>query len=172
MDRAELRKEIRERIRGIDRKAESRAILSILTSLEEYRDAPVILAYSPLSDEPDISELLQDGRVLLPYITGRDMRFSSSRILHRSPYGFMEPEGIEAPYDRALMLVPLLGYNPRRCRLGRGGGFYDRYIRNNRKRITTIGLAFSVSFDERFKEEPHDAVLDAIITPEGRIPAS
>ncbi len=172
MDRTELRKEIRQRIREIDREAESRMIVSILTSLDEYRNAAAILAYSPLSDEPDITPILSDGRVLLPYIAGRGMRFSSSRILHRSPMGFMEPECTEAIYGRALMLVPLLGYNERLYRLGRGGGFYDRYIRENRERITAIGLAFSASFDGRFIEEPHDAALDAIITPAGRIPAS
>ena len=172
MDRTELRKAIKRRIMAIDRSAESEAILSILVSLDEYRNAKTLLAYFPLSDEPDITPLLNDGRILLPYIDGSDMRFSASKAFHRSRYGFMEPEGIEAAYDRALMLVPLLGYNGRLYRLGRGGGFYDRYIRDNRERITTVGLAFSASFTQEFIEEEHDAALDALITPEGRIPAS
>ena len=149
---------------------ESQAVIRILRDLDEYRRASAILAYSPLPDEPDISALLQDRRVFLPYIENGMMHFSASRSFHKSDLGFLEPEHEEACYDQALMLVPLLGYNRRLFRLGRGGGFYDRYISANRNRIITAGLAFSVSFLENFTEEAHDAKLDMIITPEGRIP--
>lgn len=86
--------------------------------------------------------------------------------------GFLEPEMSEADYEKALMLVPLLGYNSKLCRLGRGGGYYDRYIRENRDRIRTIGLAFSASFFPDFSEEEHDAALDAVLTPSGQMSAS
>ena len=175
MNKEELRREYRKRIRTIDTGDESRRIVQNIFKLPEYDAARAILAFSPLSDEPDISPILQDRRVLLPYISNGRMAFSASRNLHRSEFGFLEPEKIEEDYRSALMLVPLLGYSSTLQRLGRGGGFYDRYIAENRERITAaIGIAFSVSLLEEFIAEDHDAVLDMIITPDSvvRNPAS
>lgn len=171
MTKEELRKEAKRRIRSIDRVAESAEIMRNLLSSPEYGKAETILAFSPLSDEPDISPLLSDERVLLPYIEGEKMLFSASRKMHRSGLGFAEPEHKEQEYGRALMLVPLLGYNKGLYRLGRGGGYYDRYIKENRYRIITLGLAFSSSFFPEMKEEDHDAKLDRIITPSGQTAA-
>lgn len=157
-------------ILSCDRAKESETIISILIDSKEYKEAETILAYTPLSDEIDITPLLCDKRILLPYIEKGKMYFSASKSFHRAPLGFYEPEHEEAHYDKALMLVPLLGYNERLYRLGRGGGYYDRYIKENRNRIYSIGLAFSSSKIE-FTEEEFDAKLDSIITCEGRIPA-
>ena len=170
INRNELRKEAKERIGRVDRMAESAVILERLMSLSAYREAETILAFCPLPDEPDITPILDDRRILLPYIEGDAMHFSSSRAFHRARLGFMEPEHIEAEYGTALMLVPLLGYNRRLYRLGRGGGFYDRYIRENGSRLVTAGLAFSVSFFPDFQEEEHDARLSSIITGGERTP--
>lgn len=172
MSKNELRKEAKRRILGIDREAESAMIIESLRALPEFHSASTILAFCPLADEPDITPLLSDERVLLPFIHAGRMAFSSSRRFHRSLMGFLEPEMSEADYEKALMLVPLLGYNSKLCRLGRGGGYYDRYIRENRDRIRTIGLAFSASFFPDFSEEEHDAALDAVLTPSGQMSAS
>ena len=172
MNKEELRREYRKRIRTIDTGDESRRIVQNIFKLPEYDAARAILAFSPLSDEPDISPILQDRRVLLPYISNGRMAFSASRNLHRSEFGFLEPEKIEEDYRSALMLVPLLGYNSRLYRLGRGGGYYDRYIMENRNRIITIGLAFSISYFPALMEEDHDEALDYILTPSGRMTAT
>lgn len=177
MDKTELRKNAKKRIRELKGKTgESERIMENLKSLREYNEAETILAFFPLSDEPDIIPLIKsDPRVLFPYIDKGAMHFGSAHILHRSAYGTIEGEHIEEDYDSALMLVPLLGYSSTLQRLGRGGGFYDRYIAENRERITAaIGIAFSVSLLEEFIAEDHDAVLDMIITPDSvvRNPAS
>ena len=169
MDKAVLRKEAKAKIRNICREDESREIVRQILSMPEYASNTTILAYVPLSDEPDISPLLDDERVLLPYIENGKMAFSASRSLHRSALGFWEPGKREEAYDTALMLVPLLGYNSRLFRLGRGGGYYDRYIEENRYRLITAGVAFSASYMPEFIEEAHDAELDIIITPSGRM---
>ena len=168
MDKKELRRIARRRIRDLrDRPLESSMIISRLQNLDEYRNAENILAFAPLPDEPDILPLLiDDERVMFPYIEDGRMHFSASHSLHVSAYKAMEAEHIDSYYSSALMLVPMLGYSRSLQRLGRGGGFYDRYIAENRSRITaTAGIAFSASLLEEFEAEEHDAVLDMVITP-------
>ena len=166
MDKESLRILMKERIKAFPSKQEeSRLIRKMIESSPLWQDAETILAFYPLSSEPDIKDLLSDSRVLLPYIDKGKMHFSPSRNLKRSALGFMEPEHIEGEYGKALMLVPLLGFNGL-YRLGRGGGYYDRYIAENRDRLTTAGVAFSVSFCPGLKAEEHDEKLDLIFSTE------
>ena len=164
MDRDELRKKLIEKLKAFpEKEKESKILCSKLLSSSLWQQAETILAFSPLSTEPDISPLLSDERVLLPYIENGEMFFSASRELKKSKLGFMEPEHIETDYGNALMLVPLLGFNGL-YRLGRGGGFYDRYIRNNRDRLITAGIAYSASCCPLFIPEERDEKLDYIFS--------
>ena len=172
MDRKELRKEMISRVKAFQGKAEeSSEIVEMIRSSRQWQEAETILAFHPLPSEPDISPLLEDKRILLPYIEDGVMRFSSSRKLSLSAFGFMEPEHVEEGFSSALMLVPLLAYNGH-YRLGRGGGFYDRYIAENRERLLTAGVAFSVSYEPRYIPAAHDERLDMIFSPLDGNPAS
>lgn len=164
MDRDLLRRKLIAEIKSFPQKEkESEAIVSMIRSSREWNEADTILAFSPMSSEPDISKLLSDSRVLLPYIENGEMHFSSSKKLSQSAMGFLEPEHVETKYGNALMLVPMLGFNGL-WRLGRGGGFYDRYIRENRSRLFTVGVAFSVSHCPDFIPDRHDEKLDMIFS--------
>ena len=164
MDREELRRTLISRLNAFSGKERESALIQekILSSLM-WKEASTILAFVPLKSEPDISPLLSDSRILLPYIEDGEMHFSASKNLRKSSMGFMEPEHDEADYEKALMLVPMLGFNGL-YRLGRGGGFYDRYIRKNRDRLITAGVAFSISECPVFIPEPQDEELDCIFS--------
>ena len=176
MNKQQLRRAIKSRISRLEAKTdEARMIMERIKELPEYREAGTVLAFIPLPDEPDIMPLLSDDpKVLFPYIEDGLMHFSASDEFHMASYGAMEAGHAEADYDSALMLVPLLGYSRKLQRIGRGGGFYDRYIAANRGRIITAGVAFSISLLEDFEGEDHDAVLDMVITPDSvvRIPGN
>ncbi len=68
------------------------------------------------------------------------------------------PKGFR--YD--LIIVPLLGFNDQGHRLGFGGGFYDRFLKDQ-KQAQTIGLGFA-SDTVQFEPEAHDVALDFIVT--------
>lgn len=164
MDRTELRHLMLDKIKSFpDKKKESEELVRRISSSREWLEAETVLAFCPLSSEPDISPLLGDKRILLPYIENGKMKFSSSHDLRKSKLGFLEPEHIEENYGNALMLVPLLGFNAN-YRLGRGGGFYDRYIRENKNKLYTAGVAFSVSFCPAFMPNEYDEKLDHIFS--------
>ena len=165
MEKAKLRKRMLSAIKTIDRFSESEAIQKALLSLPELDFSDTLLAYSPLPSEPAIDWKLLGKKILYPFVCDDVMCFGDGPLIASGPFGIMEPERIEAEYDKALMAVPLLGWSHDMQRLGRGGGYYDRYIAGNRDRLLTIGLSFSVSYIPDFEGEPHDASLDIIITP-------
>lgn len=153
------------RIREYGRKREaSEKIVSALLERDDYKMAETILAFSPLSSEPDISPLLSDRRILLPYIEDGEMKFSRG-VAEKSTLGVkLVRNGIEEDYRKAIILTPLLAYDGSLYRLGRGGGYYDRYLRKNRERLYAIGLAFNVSYIEAVPHNDFDEKLDEIIS--------
>mgnify|MGYP004696833519 CR=1 FL=1 len=146
-----------------DKKEYSDRLVLWLESNPMFISASTILAFSPMGSEPDISPILEDERILLPYIDGNVIRFAYKSRMARSSLGFLEPEERkEADYSHAVMLVPLVAFDSTGNRLGRGGGFYDRYIRENRKRIHTIGIGYPVSLSDHIPVTELDEPLDEI----------
>ena len=97
------------------------------------------------------------------------MEFGKGR-LKRNSLGFLEPEDRRREeYKEAIMLTPLLGADRLCHRIGRGKGFYDRYIVENGYRLFKIGLAFTVSIVDEIPVEDNDMALDMVITGDGSI---
>ena len=67
------------------------------------------------------------------------------------------------------MIVPLVGFDNNKFRLGYGGGFYDRYINKilKIKRVTTVGFAFSFQEILKIPINKFDQRLDIILTNTG-----
>lgn len=163
----ELRKELKKRLRDYSgKKEESLWLLREIQRSQVYQEASVILAFSPLPSEPDISPLLDDPRILLPYIVDGEMKFAQGGNLQKNELGFLEPVvQEEVSYDKALMLVPMLGFDRTNLRLGRGGGYYDKYIASHKAKLYTMGVAYSVSLVDEVPVEWNDLRLDTIIHP-------
>ena len=69
-----------------------------------------------------------------------------------------------------IMLVPLLAFDSQNNRLGYGKGFYDKYLSHflrNKKKITTIGVAFSFQKYNKLPISNLDVKLDYILTEKG-----
>ena len=168
MDKNELRASVLSALKGYGRRRkESEEIVKIVVSHQKWTEATTILAFSPLSTEPDISPLLSDKRILLPYITeDGSMEFGKGEM-RKNRLGFMEPVASSpAFYDFALMLVPLVAVDKSGMRLGRGKGYYDRYIRDNRSRLYTIGVALSPSLVHEVPYTEEDMRVDEVVLAE------
>ncbi len=71
-----------------------------------------------------------------------------------------------------LVIAPLLAFDRRGCRLGYGGGFYDRSLtalRASGKCKYAIGLGFSGQRVQQVPVSDNDARLDAVVTETGVI---
>ena len=83
-------------------------------------------------------------------------------------YGIPEPVSSKSEYPD-ILLVPIVAYDKNLNRIGYGGGFYDRYINKikKRKKIITIGLAYSFQEVKKISINKYDKKLDFIITEKG-----
>jgi 5-formyltetrahydrofolate cyclo-ligase len=71
-------------------------------------------------------------------------------------------DGAEVEPD--ALLVPLVGFDAARFRLGYGGGYYDRTLASLRRKPLTIGVGFELSVLATIHPQPHDIPMDAIVT--------
>ena len=140
-------------------------------------EAQTILAYYSLPDEVCtrqlIDELIADGKtVLLPKVldAGRmELRhYTGPHDLTEGAYGIMEPVG-EPFTDYALIdiaLIPGMAFDVAGHRLGRGRGYYDRFL-NSQLSIVHCPLLIGLCFD--FQKVPvlpyddHDIPVDIVI---------
>ncbi len=91
--------------------------------------------------------------------------WSSDTHLKVNKMGIPEPVSKKIVYPD-LILVPLVGFDKNKFRLGYGGGYYDRYIEKvgKFKKFTTIGLSFSFQEIKKLPLNKFDKKLDFIIT--------
>lgn len=133
--------------------------------------------YWPLRGEPDLSasyaELARLGVALsLPVVLERDapLRFAAwtpGEAMHKDTMGIAVPEQLRFGPLPAALLVPCLGFNAGKFRLGYGGGFYDRTLALS-PRPLTLGVAYA-ALAAAFDGQAHDIALDAIATEDGII---
>jgi 5-formyltetrahydrofolate cyclo-ligase len=92
-------------------------------------------------------------------------------VLVRSEIGVLEPDPDRCPQQDAreidLVLVPGLAFTKSGQRLGRGGGYYDRFLANLSPEVETLGIALPCQIFETLPTEPHDIpVRRVLLTPD------
>ena len=181
MKKTELRKQILEQRKQLspeERRAKSRIICERILCRDDYRKAKRIFVYVSMGAEAETQMLIEqawkDGKMVAVPKTAakRKMYFLPIRSfaeLRKSNFGVYEPTGrIEEawiPQEDDLFLVPIVGFDRKKNRIGYGGGYYDRYFAEQ-KGIRKIGLAFQMQealFSIEGIEET-DIPLDEIIT--------
>jgi 5-formyltetrahydrofolate cyclo-ligase len=126
-----------------------------------------------------LTKLLAAGKtVSVPLTLRRDGRLLAVRItdpasqLKPGCFGILEPNAKQAaqtlvsPTDIDIALVPGSVFDRRGGRLGYGGGFYDRFLSQDAPQTLRIGLAFAMQLADRVPLEPHDQLMDLLITEE------
>lgn len=186
-DQGLLKKEIRKRLiyeRGHmnekDRRKNDLIIIDKLVALKEYREADLILVYASYNGEVDtfrlIERALADGKsIACPRCRIEDnvpmldfYRITSSDELIPGYKGIPEPrpdKGDKLSPDEirgCLVIVPLVGYDKEKNRLGYGKGFYDRFFKANMD-LKKIGLAYRCQEEEKLPIDEYDVKLDMII---------
>ena len=103
---------------------------------------------------------------MVPRIEGEEMNFYDiSEGLEKGSFDIMEPTSntpIE-PSEIDVMIVPGVAFTRQGARLGRGKGFYDKYLSHSGFRAYTIGVCFPCQIVESLPTEPHDKTLDKVI---------
>jgi 5-formyltetrahydrofolate cyclo-ligase len=140
-----------------------------LRQLVQKLSPATIASYQPMPVEPDVDEFnhwaANHSRLVFPRVIADDLEFAQGPF---SPgrFGIAEPIGPRVE-QIDLVLVPALAIDLKGNRLGKGKGFYDRFL----ARFT--GDCFAVVFDEEVLEqipvEGHDQRVSGVITPKRTI---
>lgn len=141
-------------------------------------NAQLAAFYMPISDEIDIVPLIrwwqQRGLpIALPRTLTQEKRLEFRRVtrleidLQIGAFGILEPKPscpLVTPDEIDIIVVPGRAFDECCNRLGRGLGYYDRFLKNLPQRTLKIALAFESQIVKRIPIKPNDVRMDVVIT--------
>ena len=144
----------------------------VIRLCQRIADSQTVMAYWPLPDEVDIrpliAQLVTEGRtVLLPKVLDDEQmelrRYCSEADLAEGAFHIMEPVGEPyTDYDKIdVVLVPGMAFDAAGHRLGRGRGYYDRFLTAH-SHLYKIGVCFPFQRVAEVPVEEHDICVDDI----------
>ena len=182
MDKQTLRGRIQGRLGGLDPQIQahkSRCVCDHLIRAMEFEQASVVMVYLSIPREVDLSVLIlhawQQGKtVAAPKIDWQQRHMIPVEIqsldgsFERTTSGLRNPRsGVPVPpADIDMVLVPGLAFDRAGGRLGRGGGFYDRFLATAELNAPAFGVAFREQMVDAVPMEPHDRFMDGVVTDE------
>ncbi len=159
--------------------AKSMAACKRLMATPEFRRARCVMIYLPLPDEVDLTpvalrawqnqktvaapKVSWDKRHMIP------MEIRSLEVgLVPGIHGLREPAGGEPVSLEVLdiVVVPAMAFDNRGNRLGRGAGFYDRFLASPRFKGVAMGIAFREQVIDDVPMHENDVPVDMLVTDE------
>ena len=174
LDKRELRRWVRARLAQMDTveiAERSAAICEDISKNIAVSGATVVALFSPLGDEPQLWPLVQSLAsrlsVALPRVEGDIMSFYSynKEKMAVGAFGINEPQGalLVSPDEIDVIIVPGVAFTKKGARMGRGKGFYDKYLSQDGVRALKIGVCYSEQLVDEIPIEPHDVTMDVVI---------
>ncbi len=181
----ENKKKLRKRIKNLLNECpvslleqKSKLIQSNLFSLPEYKNSSFVMFY--ISTEREVSTpdaiktaLAANKKVAVPLILKSQnimvpCEINNLKDLEPGPFGILQPvkEKIKSIPIKLinLIIVPGIAFDKSGNRVGRGKGFYDRFLKSVPANIPKIAFAFSCQIVEEVPITRNDIAVDKIIT--------
>lgn len=143
-----------------------------------YEKAGTIALYADFNGEAATGRILKDillkgKNAAMPRVEGKAMGFyliSGPDDLVPGTWGIREPKESCLPAEKIdLMIMPCVGFDEERNRLGYGGGYYDRYLAGYREKTgvlpKTCAIAYEMQKAEKIPSEDTDIRPDIVVTP-------
>ena len=177
-----IRRHIKEKLNNhseLEKSRKSDIIKAKLFNEEEFKKAKVVMFYVSLKDEVNtfsmIDEAIKTGkRVCVPVILKEEKRLIAGEIkdrkadLKEAHFGIYQPQAgrvQEVPLENIdLVVVPGIAFDKNNVRLGRGHGYYDRFLCALPNNTRTIGLAFDFQVIDNLPKDSHDIPVWKTIT--------
>ena len=178
-----LRKIIKVRVSALsaDEKAKrEKLLLDNLFSMPEFLAANTVMLFANLPDEIGTFSLIDKciamgKKVYLPVINGDDMTACEFKGEYKigkydikeplTPNSSLFPNGhqhVLTPNSIDFILVPGVAFSPNGYRLGRGKGYYDKFL-SKHSNLFTVGVCFREQFYLDIPTEPHDIPMHKVI---------
>jgi len=150
-----------------------------LQNLPLYKQADCVMFYYPLKREVNllgvIREALKQKRVCFPVIDLKEGNLIPYEVkdlakdLVKGPLEIMQPDRERAREVELqaldVVIVPGLAFDREKNRLGRGKGFYDRFLKRLDKKTRIVGVAFDFQLIPSIPAHPpRDEKVDLVVT--------
>ena len=141
-----------------------------LRSQQAFQDAKIVMMYYPIQNEPDLRPLMdeyKDTKIILLPVAHRkriEMRqYKGREDLHRGHFGIPEPSGAAFEGEPDLIIVPGVAFDEEANRLGRGGGYYDRFLKYFH-RARKYAVAYDFQLVKKVPMAAFDVRIDGVFT--------
>ena len=168
------------------RAAASLEICGLAAASDQYTRAKSILFYYPIPPEVDVLPLARRARadnkqICFPRIDWDAHTMQPVAVDSLDPANFETrrhniPEPLSSTHPTVndpppidLIIIPGLAFDPAANRLGRGAGYYDRFLASC-PATPTLGVCFACQLLPQIPTEPHDIPMQSLITESGLIP--
>lgn len=177
MDKKLLRnlyKKIRKSISVSEKELFDKNIFTHLINSEPFKLSELILIYVSVNDEADTYDLINfsiknNKRVAVPICENNSMFFCeihSIDDLVTGKYGIPTVKcGNNISVNitpETLCIVPALCFDKYGYRIGYGGGYYDRFLSQNK--VKTVGVCYERCLCNSLKPDTYDIPVDYILT--------
>lgn len=180
--KSRIRKEIKEKLNkqnDTQRLRKSKLIQKKLFQLAEFKRAEFVMFYVADENEVQTHSMIAEAqkigkKILVPKILMREKRIIASVLenieeeLSPGPYGIKQPKSKytrEIPSEKIdLAVVPGLAFDKAGHRLGRGGGYYDKFLAGLPEDAARIGLAFDFQLLDDLPFLSHDISVTKVIS--------
>jgi 5-formyltetrahydrofolate cyclo-ligase len=150
----------------------SHKIVEQIERMQCWKEARTVLVYYPMNNEVDLRSLVKkysdEKQFLLPATLTEHLievrQYIKGEPLKKGRYGIPEPKtpAWRGPID--LVIVPGVAFDKDLHRLGRGGGYYDRFLKRVRIKMK-IGVCYDFQLHERLPHAVFDQMMDRVVTP-------
>lgn len=149
----------------------SEEVLSVLEIVGVFQEAKHILIYNNMSDEVatlDFIKKWEDKKQFYLPVTHKDgivfRKYNSSITLNQSSFGILEPIGTDLiDYGFVdLIIVPGLAFDRTKNRMGRGKGYYDKFL--PQIKAPKIGICFDFQLLDSLPTNEQDVKMDYIVS--------
>ncbi len=152
----------------------SEKLCNQIITLPQWQEAERIALYSALPDEPSLSILLKEysssKEFYLPRVEGEDTMnfyiYNSTSNLEEGSFGIQEPlqaniKTAVNPQDLDLIIIPGMAFTRDGIRLGRGKGYYDRYLVKTKAFL--VGISFPYRILPSLPSNEWDQKMDLVL---------
>ncbi|MSR44189.1 MAG: 5-formyltetrahydrofolate cyclo-ligase [Phycisphaerales bacterium] len=182
-----IRSTMRARVSALtesERAAWSLAACGRVVGSDAFYRASTVMLYMPMRSEVDVISLALEAfrlgkTVCVPHAdAGRkamhaiQMTSFDDESMDADSLGVRVPKsGRQIPHDSIdLIIVPGVAFDARGFRLGRGGGYYDRYLAHLPRSTDTIGICFDCQFVDAIPTESTDIAVQSVVSEARRVP--
>ena len=151
---------------------QSSKVVAAVEQMPSFQSAKTVLSYYPTHNEVDLLSLIKrykkEKTFLFPVVHRKTMTacpYEGNAKMHRGKFNIPEPTTEPYVGDIDLILVPGVGFDKRGNRLGRGGGYYDKFITRLGRKTLLVGVGYDFQLVDEVPANRWDKRLDYVVTP-------